>query len=582
MTSAPEIIEEVRREFSDAVIGFERPCDDIPTFWVTPSRIRDVLSFLKNKTTGPFPMLYDLFAIDERLRENKIAGVTADFTVVYQLTSFERNADVRIKAPLAFDNLQIDTVTGVWQAANWYEREAFDMFGITFTGHPHLKRLIMPPTWKGHPLRKDHPARATEMPPFELSDAREDDEIEALRFSPESWGLKRRGEHTDFMFLNIGPHHPGTHGLLRIVLQLDGEVILDAVPEIGFHHRGAEKMAERQTWHKFLPYTDRIDYLGGVMNNLAYVLAVEKLANIRVPDRVKVTRIMLAELFRISSHLVFYGTMAQDVGAMSPVFYMFNDRERVLEIIEAVCGARMHPNWLRIGGMAQDLPAGWQSLVADFIRWFPHRLRDYDVMVMQNPIFKKRTKNIGVFSTKEAIEWGVSGPGLRACGMDWDLRKKRPYGGYEQFEFDVPTASGGDCFDRTLVHVEEMRQSLRIVEQCMRMMPEGNYKSDNPLASPPVKERTMLDIETLINHFLSVSWGPIMPRGEAHCCVEAAKGMSGYYIVGDGGTTSYRTRIRTPSFPHVQMLPVIARGAMISDLIAILGAVDFVLADVDR
>jgi NADH-quinone oxidoreductase subunit C/D len=291
---------------------------------------------------------------------------------------------------------------------------------------------------------------------------------------------------------------------------------------------------------------------------------------------------MLSELFRISSHLVFYGTMAQDVGAMSPVFYMFNDRERVLEIIESICGARMHPNWLRIGGMAQDLPTGWQRLVADFIQWFPRRLRDYDVMVMQNPIFKKRTKNIGVFSAKEALEWGVSGPGLRACGMDWDLRKKRPYGGYEQFEFDVPTASGGDCYDRTLMHVEEMRQSLRIVEQCMRLMPEGGYKSHHPLATPPVKQRTMLDIETLINHFLSVSWGPIMPRGEAHCCVEAAKGMSGYYVVGDGGASSYRTRIRTPSFPHIQMLPFIARGAMISDLVAILGAVDFVLADVDR
>jgi NADH-quinone oxidoreductase subunit C/D len=576
------IIEEVRSEFGHAVLGAQQTHDEVPTFWIEASRNRDVLFFLKNKIDKPFALLYDLFAIDERARENKIAGITGDFTVVYHLMSFERNSDVRIKISLAASDLRVDTVTGVWQAANWYEREAFDMFGIAFTGHPHLKRLIMPPTWKGYPLRKDHPARATEMPAFELTDVREEEEIEALRFSPEAWGLKRHSEHTDFMFLNIGPHHPGTHGLLRIILQLDGEVILDAVPEIGFHHRGAEKMAERQTWHKFLPYTDRIDYLGGVMNNLAYVLAVEKLAHIEVPDRVKVARIMLSELFRISSNLVFYGTMAQDVGAMSPVFYMFNDRERVLEIIESICGARMHPNWLRIGGMAQDLPTGWQRLVADFIQWFPRRLRDYDVMVMQNPIFKKRTKNIGVFSAKEALEWGVSGPGLRACGMDWDLRKKRPYGGYEQFEFDVPTASGGDCYDRTLMHVEEMRQSLRIVEQCMRLMPEGGYKSHHPLATPPVKQRTMLDIETLINHFLSVSWGPIMPRGEAHCCVEAAKGMSGYYVVGDGGASSYRTRIRTPSFPHIQMLPFIARGAMISDLVAILGAVDFVLSDVDR
>ncbi|MEI6946543.1 NADH-quinone oxidoreductase subunit C/D [Paraflavisolibacter sp. H34] len=571
----------LEQRFGAEVFQLQVTADGVLTLWVPRDRLLPVARCLKT-IERPYNFLYDLCGLDERDRAHQNGHPSKDFSLVYHLFSFDRNAFIRLKVALGGEAPSMPTLTGLFRNANWYEREAFDMFGIRFDGHPHLQRILMPLSWKGHPLRKEHPARATEIGPFQLYDELQDREQANLQFRPEEWGMERQDEDSDFMFLNIGPQHPGTHGVLRIVLQLDGEDIVDAVPEIGFHHRGAEKMGERQSWHTYIPYTDRVDYLGGVMNNLAYLLAVEKLAGIEVPNRVHVIRVMLCELFRISSHLVWFGTFAQDVGQLSPVFYMFTDREKVFDIIEAVCGGRMHPNWFRIGGVAQDLPRGWDGLVRDFVGYFPARLREYTNMVLRNSLFKARTKGIGVFTREEAIEWGVTGPGLRACGFDWDFRKKRPYSGYEQFDFDIPVAQNGDCYDRALVRVEEMRQSLRIIEQCLNNMPEGPYKADHPLTTPPVKKYTMQDIETLITHFLNVSWGPVIPAGEAMSCIEATKGANSYYLTSDGNTSPYRVRIRTPSFPHMQMLPYISKGYTVADLLSILGAMDFVLADIDR
>ncbi len=577
-----DLLAMLQAKLGDPRVIIQSTRDGIPTAWISPAQLVQTLRFLKHEIPEPFTMLYDLTAIDERVRTAREGQPESDFTIVYHLYSFDRNADLRLKVALRGETPRLPSATAVWRNANWYEREVWDLFGIGFDGHPDLRRILMPPTWTGHPLRKDHPARATESGPFQLPDEKVMVEQEALRFDPAAHGLAPARDGSDFMFLNLGPQHPGTHGVLRVILQLDGEEIAGAVMDIGYHHRGAEKMAERQTWHTFIPYTDRIDYLGGVMNNLAYVLTVEKLAGIPVPPRAQVIRVMLAELFRIASHLVWYGTFAQDVGALSPVFYMFTDRERIFDIVEGICGGRMHPSWLRIGGVAMDLPRGWERLVRDFLDLMPARLREYDRLVMRNRIFQARTRGIGAYTRAEAIEWGVTGPGLRACGLEWDFRKRRPYSGYEQFSFEVPTATHGDCYDRAVVRVEEMRQSLRIIRQCLDNMPSGAYKSDHPLATPPPRERMLHDIETLITHFLGVSWGPVIPAGEAFLGIEATKGSNGYYLVSDGGTQAYRCRIRTPSFAHLQMVPTIARGLMIPDLMAILGSVDFVLADVDR
>ena len=577
------VVSELNERFGNQVILYNQSTqDDTATIWIDKNNLIPVLSYLKSEIILPFNLLYDLTAIDERTRKNRNAQPASDFTVVYHLTSFDRNEDIRLKVALKTTNLHIPSATSVWQSANWYEREVFDMFGIIFDGHPRLTRILMPKSWNGHPLRKDHYARATEQDPFVLTELMRDTEDTELTFKPEDYGLETSAGDSDFMFLNVGPQHPGTHGLLRLVLQLHGEDIVNIIPDIGFHHRGAEKMGERQTWHTFIPYTDRIDYLGGVMNNLAYLLSVEKLAGITVPDRANVIRIMMSELFRISSHLVWLGTFAQDMGQMSPVFYAFNDRERIFDIVGAITGGRMHPSWFRIGGVAHDLPDGWQKLVQNFVDYFPKRLKEFENSIIKNRIFKARTVGIGVYTTAEAIDWGITGSGLRATGYDWDYRKKRPYSGFENFDFEVPLGKNGDCYDRALVRMEEMRQSLRIVQQCINNMPAGHYKSDHPLAIPPRKDKTMMDIETLINHFVGVSWGPVIPAGEAMVPIEASKGSNGYYLISDGSSQSYRSRIRTPSFPHIQMLPLISKGYTIPDLLAILGAMDFVLADLDR
>lgn len=571
----------LQEHFGDRILCEQATLTGMPVLWVSRGALVDVLTKLR-QLPEPFEMLFDLSAIDERLRSHRHGLPEADFTVFYHLMSVSGNRDIMLKVALSERDLSLPTVIAVYRNANWYEREAWDMFGIRFEGHPNLFRILMPSTWQGHPLRKDHHARATEFDPYTLTVEGQRREQEALQFKPEDWGMQRQSADADFMFLNLGPNHPSAHGAFRIVLQLDGEEIVDCVPDIGYHHRGAEKMAERQSWHSFIPYTDRIDYVGGVMNNLPYVLAVEKLAGIEVTERIQTVRVMMCELFRITSHLLFLGTYLQDLGAMSPVFYTFTDRQKGYDVIEAITGFRMHPAWFRIGGLMQDLPKGWDTLMQRFVDWMPARLREYEWVMMENSLVRDRTKHIAAFDTANALAWGVTGPNLRATGCDFDLRKQRPYSGYENFDFEIPLAQNGDAFDRGQLRIEEMRQSVRILQQCLNNMPAGDYKADHPLTTPPPRERMLEHIETLITHFLQVSWGPVLPGNESLQMIEATKGINSYYLTSDGSTMSYRTRIRTPSFPHLQQIPELMRGGFVPDLIAHLGSIDFVMADVDR
>jgi NADH-quinone oxidoreductase subunit D len=384
------------------------------------------------------------------------------------------------------------------------------------------------------------------------------------------------------MTLNMGPQHPSTHGVLRIMLELEGETIRKAVADIGFLHTGIEKECEQKTWQQVVTLTDRVDYLANLSNNLVYALAVEKLLQIEIPPRAQWMRVMLTELSRIQSHLVWLGTHALDIGAMTVFFYCFREREDILRIFEMFSGQRMMTSYIRIGGLALEPPRGWEKRVGTFIRAFGSKVDEYEDLLNSNPIWTRRTKGVGFIPLEEMIDLGVTGPMIRAAGLKWDIRKSEPYSSYEKFDFDVPCFIENDVFARYRVRLVEMRQSARIVTQALEGMPEGAWHADAPHVVLPDREKMKTQMEALIYHFKIVTEGFRVPAGEVYQAVESPRGEIAYYIVSDGTSKPYRVHMRTPSFGNLQALGVMLKDTLIADSIAALGSMDFVLGDTDR
>lgn len=530
------------------------------TLTIKAEALEAICRFLKRDPDLAFDYLTDISGVDYPDRDRR-------FELVYHLCSTQHKRRVRLKVVVR-EGETVSSVEPIWKGAGWFEREAFDMLGIQFSGNRDLRRLLTWDGYEGHPLRKDFPVKGDDFGRYEVP-----------AIPPDAFALKpREGE----MVLNMGPQHPATHGVLRLVLRLDGEVIKDAIPYVGHLHRGVEKLAEGMTYAQAITLTDRLDYTAGICNNLAYCLAVEKLLGIEVPKRAQYIRVMMAELQRIAAHLLWLGTHALDMGAMTVLFYTFREREEVIDILEQITGARLTPSFLRIGGLAADLPAGVEGKIRGFLERFPSHLKEYETLLTKNIIWLRRTKGVGVISRDEALDWGVAGPVLRGSGVNWDIRKAFPYSSYDEFTFDIPTGENGDVYDRYLVRLEEMRQSARIVEQALRRLPKGRIRTDDPRVTPPPKQEVGKKINALIRHFKLFSEGVTVPPGEVYCSVENPKGELGWYLVSDGTNRPYRYRVRTPSFVNVAALPEMIKGHLVADVVAVIGSIDIVLGEIDR
>ena len=387
---------------------------------------------------------------------------------------------------------------------------------------------------------------------------------------------------TQLMSINMGPQHPSTHGVLRLMLELDGEVVVKATPHIGFLHRGVEKLAEYKTYHQVIPLTDRLDYVAPFSNNLAYALAVEKLLGIEAPERARHIRVLFCELTRISSHLLWLATHALDIGAMTVFFYCFRERETIYDLFEMVSGSRMNLSYVRVGGVSRELPAGFIEDTRKFVAAFPARLQEYETLLTDNPIWKKRTVGVGIISAGDAIDYGLSGPSLRGSGVNWDIRKSEPYSSYDKYHFTVPLGKNGDVYDRYWVRIEEMRQSNSIVHQALNLLPKGDFLAKIPNVTLPSKEDVETKMESMISHFKFITDGIQPPKGEVYACIEAPKGELGFYVVSDGSNRPYRVKIRPPSFVNLEALSKMIEGSLLPDVVATIGSLDIVLGEIDR
>ncbi len=390
------------------------------------------------------------------------------------------------------------------------------------------------------------------------------------------------GAKDQHMVINMGPQHPSTHGVLRLVLEIDGEIIVRLYPEIGYLHTGIEKTCEAKFYQQVVPLTDRIDYLSPMANNLCYCLAVEKLLDLEIPEKAQWIRVLLSELTRLNSHLVWLGTHAMDIGALTVFLYTFREREDILRLFEAIAGQRMMTSYFRVGGLAMEPPMGFFEHLQTFINTFPEKIDEYSNLLTGNPIFINRLKGVGYLSAADAIALGVTGPPMRASGVDLDLRRDMPYSGYEKFKFKVPVSTDGDCWARYLVRLDEMRESVKMIQQALDGMPEGPIKADAPKIVLPDREKMKTQMEALIHHFKIVTEGFAVPAGEVYQGIESPRGQMGYYVVSDGTAKPYRVHMRNPSFATLQALETMCKGRMLADVVAVVGSIDIVLGEIDR
>jgi NADH-quinone oxidoreductase subunit C/D len=580
------LLDSLKTKFPDAILSTRVDAARAETsVSVVAARLLDIARYLHDAPEAAFDHLTDICSVDypeDQLR----------FEVVYHLHSLPLRQRLRLKARIMEDDPTIASVTGIWKGAEFLEREVYDMMGIRFSDHPDLRRILMPEDYdEGYPLRKDFPtegrgwrSRFEFIPRFDeasvdvVKSEVPEEQKHFFRAEPDLPSSQRQEE----LLLNMGPQHPSTHGVLRVVLLLDGERIVKATPDLGYLHRGVEKLSEGLTYMQIIPHTDRLDYVCAMSNNYAYVRAVEKLLEITVPIRAEYIRTIVAEMQRIVGHLFWLGTQALDVGAMTVFFWTFREREVLLDMFEKLCGARLTLNYYRIGGVDSDFIPELVQRMKAFLDIFPEKVKEYDSLIAANRIWIGRTKNVAVLSAEDAISFGCTGPVLRGSGVAYDVRKAEPYGVYDKVDWEVPIGKNGDTYDRYWIRMEEMRQSARIIAQCLDQLPAGPIMAEAPQYIPPPKELVMRDMESLIHHFIIYTQGIKPPKAETYCATEAPKGELGFFIVSDGSPRPYRMKIRAPSFVHMGAFDHMARGYLISDIITIFGTYDVVMGECDR
>lgn len=580
------LIERLLNKFPEGVLSVDvDTARSEVTVHVAASRILQVARFLHDDPAACFDHITDICSADYPADQQR-------FEVIYLLLSLPHGRRIRLKARVTEDNPSLDSVTSVWRGAAFLEREVYDMMGIRFTGHPDLRRILLPEDYaEGYPLRKDFPAEGRgwrsqfdfiprlDEPPVEHIEGEVPEAEKKLFLSEPTRSSSNRREE---LLLNMGPQHPSTHGVVRVVLELDGERIVKATPDLGYLHRGVEKLAEGLAYMQIIPHTDRLDYVCAMANNYAYVRAVEKLLDISVPERAEYIRTIVAEMQRILGHLFWLGAQALDIGAMTIFFWTFRERETLLDMFERLCGARLTLNYYRIGGVDSDFTPELVARLKAFLETFPQKVNEYDALLAGNRIWLGRTKHVAVISGEDAINFGMTGPALRGSGVAYDVRKLEPYGVYNKVDWEVPVGKNGDTYDRYWIRVEEMRQSARIISQCLDQMPPGPIIADMPQYIPPPKQQVMREMESLIHHFIIFTQGFKPPKGEIYCATEAPKGELGFFIISDGSPRPYRLKIRSPSFIHMGAFDHMARGYLISDIITIFGTYDVVMGECDR